>query len=73
MEHVLNNDGTKVIGDDSEALRRPELFQGNVRFVFFFHYLNFDRTLITPFGEVAVPKESELPLRLSAIQYEPSG
>jgi hypothetical protein len=38
---------------------------------FFFHYLDFEHPLKTPFGEVQHPAESELPDGLSMIEYEP--
>ena len=70
MEQILNADGTEIIADDSEAWDKPELFRGDVRFVFFFHYLDLQRPLSTPFGELPLPSESEIPERLSMIQYE---
>src|SRR5829696_3697374 len=73
MEQILSSDGTKIIADDQEAWRRPELFKGDVRFVFFLHHVNVNQPLITPFGKVALPKESQLPARLSIIHYEEPG
>ena len=70
MEQILSADGAKIIADDSEAWRKPELFRGDVRFVFFFHCLDLQRPLRTPFGEIPLPAESELPARLSMIQYQ---
>jgi hypothetical protein len=70
MEQILSADGIKIIADDSETWGKPELFRGDVRFVFFFHYLDLQQPLRTPFGEVQLPAESELPKRLSMIQYE---
>jgi len=70
MEQILSADGSSIIADDSLAWRRPEFFCGDVRFVFFFHFLDLQRPLRTPFGEVKLPSESELPKRLSMIRYE---
>ncbi|MFC3120182.1 hypothetical protein [Agaribacter flavus] len=38
--------------------------------VFFFHYLNLSKPLITPEGKTKIPKPSELPDRLKYIEYE---
>lgn len=70
MEQILNAEGTEVIVNSKEAWRKPDLFCGDVRFVFFFHYLDLRRPLRTPFGELVLPSESQLPERLSIIQYE---
>jgi hypothetical protein len=40
------------------------------RWVFFFHYLQFDRPLLTPEGPIPVPPKTPLPERLSGIEYE---
>jgi len=73
MERILSADGVKVIADDSEISQRPELFRGDVRCVFFFHYLDAGRPLVTPFGEVRLTKPTDRPKRLSTIQYEEPG
>ena len=70
MEQILTADGTKVVVGDSEASQKPQLFSGDVRLVFFLHYTDLSRPLRTPFGEVRLPSESELPQRLSMIHYE---
>ena len=70
MERILSTDGTKVVADDSDISQKPELFRGDVRCVFFFHYLDAGRPLLTPFGEVRLPKPADRPERLSMIQYE---
>jgi hypothetical protein len=70
MEQVLNADSTKVVADDSEARRTPELFSGDARFVFFFHFLDLQRPFCTLFGEMNLPDKSEFPRRLSMIHYE---
>jgi hypothetical protein len=48
---------------------RP-LDDSNRRWVFFFHYLAFDRPLLTPLGAVAVPPATPRPEHLRNIQYE---
>ena len=40
------------------------------RFAFFFHYLDFELPLITPFGDVAIPRPTPIPERLRTIEYE---
>jgi hypothetical protein len=73
MEHILNTEGTKILADDLDASGKSELWKGDVRIVFFFHYLNTAKPLRTPFGEVPLPKESKLPKRLRIIKYESPG
>ena len=71
MERILNSAGDSVLADDSVAATRPDLWKGEVRMVFFFHYLDLKRPLKTPFGDVRLPAKTKLPDRLSMIQYEP--
>jgi hypothetical protein len=73
MERILSADGSKVVADDSEISAMPELFRGDVRCIFFFHYLDTNRPLVTPFGEVRLPKPTDRPQRLTMIQYEKPG
>ena len=41
------------------------------RIVFFFHYLNIDRPLITPYGKISIPIPRPFPNRLlSIVQYD---
>ncbi len=70
-EYILSPLGDKVLTEEFEATERPELWRGDVRLAFFFHYLSFERPLRTPFGEVRLPAESDFPARLSEIKYEP--
>ena len=69
MEHILNEDGTEVIANDIEAMTKPELWEGNLRMIFFFHYLNYQKPLITPWGEIELPEIMEKPERIT-IEYE---
>ena len=41
-----------------------------VRFAFFFHYLDLEKPLLTPFGSVWLPAESRIPKHLQRIAYE---
>jgi hypothetical protein len=67
-ERVLSTDGTKDllgqfpvrIASDGTALR----------LAFFFHYLDFDRPLITPAGELALRDPEDKPDRLAFLNYE---
>ena len=70
MEQILSASGDEVLADDYDASKRPGLWQGDMRLAFFFHYLNLERPLRTPFGEVQLPAESGLPERLSMMEYE---
>lgn len=69
LEQILTASGDEIVADDSEADDKPELWHGNVRLVFFFHYLDIDRPLQTPYGHVRLPAPSRRPGRLSMVQY----
>jgi hypothetical protein len=43
---------------------------GRARFVFFFHYLDLKKPLLTPFGAAWLPEESEIPKHLQHIEYD---
>ena len=43
---------------------------GDARIVFFFHYLDPGRPLLTPAGRVPLPRATPRPRRLAAIAYE---
>ena len=43
---------------------------GTSRSAFFFHYLDFDKPLLTPLGPVSVPKTTLTPNHLKNIKYE---
>ena len=70
MEHVLNVRGDKVLADERQISSQPELFRGDMRVLFFMHFLNLRRPLATPFGPVAIPTETSMPARLSTVHYE---
>jgi hypothetical protein len=70
LEHIVDATGTRVLADDRDARDRPELWIGEFRLAFFFHDLDPDRPLITPYGTLPVLAESPLPDRLSMIRYE---
>jgi hypothetical protein len=68
MEQWLNESGERIV---SEPFDPPPDNLTSSRVVFFLHYVSFDRPLITPAGEVALPAKAPLPPRLSAVEYEP--
>ncbi|MCX8154978.1 MAG: hypothetical protein N3J91_00780 [Verrucomicrobiae bacterium] len=70
LEKLLSPSGDKVVADDFELMKRPDLWSGDMRLAFFFHYLDLELPLKTPFGEVQLPAETELPDRLAMIEYE---
>ncbi|MCA9265073.1 MAG: hypothetical protein KDA60_14535 [Planctomycetales bacterium] len=66
-ERVLDATGEKdVLG----PFPREIVADGDLRVVFFFHYLDFDRPLITPAGEIPVPAATDRPRRLDFLHYE---
>lgn len=42
----------------------------STRFAFFFHYLDFERPLLTPVGSLSVPPATKAPVHLKDIEYE---
>jgi hypothetical protein len=69
-ERALNESGDTPITDSFELSGRPDLLKGDLRLVFFMHYLDPARPLVTPFGTVELPNPSDRPPRLSTIEYE---
>jgi hypothetical protein len=67
-EGLLNADGDEVV--PTRWPIAPELLRGNVRLVFFMHFLDFSRPLRTPFGEIPLPEPTEQPERLAIVEYE---
>jgi hypothetical protein len=43
---------------------------GKIRYAFFFHYLDFQKPLLTPAGSVPLPKPTKKPAHLKDIMYE---
>jgi hypothetical protein len=69
-ERVVSESGDSPLTESFELSGRPDLLEGNVRLVFFMHYLDTARPLLTPFGAVELPTPTERPERLSGIEYE---
>ncbi|TAI46952.1 hypothetical protein [Flagellimonas allohymeniacidonis] len=67
-EKFLNFDGTMIIGDWMDTPKDTSNF---TRLAFFLHFLNFEKPLLTQFGEIDLIKPVILPDRLrSIITYE---
>jgi hypothetical protein len=69
-ERIYSFDGTEALTEQFDADRDPELWDGSFRLLFFFHYLNIDIPLSTPFGKLTLPIPTELPQRLVGMEYE---
>ncbi len=69
-ERALDASGNSAITESFELSRRPELLEGDVRLVFFMHYLDPVRPISTPFGDVELPSPTDRPDRLPSIEYE---
>jgi hypothetical protein len=67
-EQYLATDGTQL-ADPKKPWSQPR--EPNLRLAFFFHYLDFRRPLLTPFGELELPKPKRKPRRLSFLRYQP--
>jgi hypothetical protein len=67
-EYLLDEEG---VSGESAPFPGPLNISGSQRVAFFFHYLDFSRPLITPIGEVRLPKATKRPDRLNFIHYEP--
>lgn len=57
----------QVAWDERILSRTPDRMHA----VFFLHYLDSKRPLLTPFGPVQLPDPSALPAHLQHIEYEP--
>jgi hypothetical protein len=67
-ERILNADGTKdVLGQFPAQIKADGT---PLRLVFFFHYLDFHRPLMTPTGKLALEPPVEKPDRLAFLEYE---
>lgn len=70
-ERFLDKSGLHILFDGTSARGNMALWMGDVRLAFFFHFIDFNKPLKTPFGDVEIPKETTMPTRLSVIEYEP--
>jgi hypothetical protein len=69
-EKLLDSSGEDVAWDFWDGLGHDRLWEGDVRLVFFFHHLDLDSPLVTPFGEVTIPSPTPRPGRLAVVEYE---
>lgn len=71
-DKFLDSEGKVITGDVMlDGMERPELWEGEVRIAFFFHYLQPTKPLRTPFGEVKLPEITPRPKRLMFMKYLP--
>lgn len=72
-ERYLSADGTREIGERWESWKpKPGTKEpATTRLVFFFHFLDSRRPLITPDGNTALPAPTPPPARLAFVKYEP--
>lgn len=71
-ERILDPAGQVIAASPYDAeWNRPDTWQGDVRLAFFFHDLELEQPLQTPFGAVPLPAPTALPSRLSVMAYEP--
>lgn len=68
-EKLLDGSGTMAVTD--LFLASPPKWPSVARIAFFFHDLDNDRPLTTPFGEVGLPAPTSRPDRLDWYDYEP--
>jgi hypothetical protein len=52
---------------DERVLEESE---SKIRYAFFFHYLDFKKSLLTPAGALPLPKPTKQPAHLKDIEYE---
>jgi hypothetical protein len=69
LEHIIDEKGDKILADDFK-FSDPEYWKDSVRIAFFFHYLNIDKPLLSPYGNITLPEVTSLPGRLKIIKYE---
>lgn len=66
-EHFLDSSGTRVL--DSSRPDSPPTGR-DLRVAFFFHHLDLDRPLNTPWGLLRLPRPTMRPARLEFMRYE---
>ena len=60
-EKYLDKDGIKIIGDD---INLPSILTGTTRLTFFFYFLDINKPLITPFGQLLLTQRIAQPKRI---------
>lgn len=69
-EKMLDPSGERVAWALWDGPGDEDLWRGDVRLAFFFHYLDTELPLLTPFGDVSFPAPTERPARLDGMEYE---
>jgi hypothetical protein len=67
-EALVSPDGTSIVAD--LFAMKVENWPFEARVTFWFHHLDVDRPLTTPFGEATVPAPTERPDRLAMLEYD---
>jgi hypothetical protein len=71
-EKILDHSGTRILADPWKMRSKDvDVWRGDVRIAFFFHYLKAGQPMRTPFGTVATPDPTRMPERLSIMTYDP--
>lgn len=70
-EWLLDAGGTCVLGQPSADNGGEAMWRGTARLVFFFHYLDLNQPLESPFGPLELPTPTSRPGRLNDLHYEP--
>lgn len=65
-ERLLDDMGERAVTD--VFVHRPAAWPKRARVAFFFHFLDVERPLITPFGEATLPRPNEAPARLAFLR-----
>lgn len=67
-EKYLSTDGTEIIGDEDNL---PDDLNETTRLIFFFYFLDLNKSLITPFGQLELTEKDNQPKRISELmKYE---
>lgn len=69
-ERIVSADGQRILTEEFEINEHSDLWKGDFRLAFFFHYLDPKRELTTPFGLLRLPSPTVMLARLSGIAYE---
>lgn len=69
-ERIVSADGQKILTEEFNVNENSDLWKGDFRLVFFFHYLDLKLELTTPFGLLRLPNPTVMPTRLSGIAYK---
>jgi hypothetical protein len=67
-EQYLDVSGNRPM-NPSKPWAKPQ--EPDFRLASFFHYLDFSKPLMTPFGKMELPKPRRKPRRLGFVEYEP--